>query len=135
VFESLRLRRDEVAAREEVLRQAVRALDDTQRAAFYRDYEARLKDPDTYAVLNWFFVAGLHHFYLGKLARGAVNLGLMLLGLGFLVVAAHLGLAMLFALFIVELPALFRSQLIVANHNVVLGQRLLAQQQAGRPPR
>ena len=54
---------------EEEIRILVRGLPDEQRSIFYNQVEENLKDPDTYAVLNFIFIAGLHHFYLGKRVR------------------------------------------------------------------
>lgn len=56
--------RDTVEAEEERLRARARALPDRERAAFHREATRALRDPDTYGVLNWFLVVGLHHFYL-----------------------------------------------------------------------
>lgn len=74
----------------------------------------RIKDPDTYAVLNWFFVAGLHHFYLANYPRGVVNLTLMLIGLLWI---ESVGLLLILLVFLIELPQLFKSQQIVHAYN------------------
>lgn len=125
MFEAWTLREAEVAAREERLRIALRALGDEQRLAFYRDYNPRLKDPDTYATLNWLMLTGLHHFYLGKLGRGLLNLGIMVAGILLLFLLTPLGIAVLVFILVMELPALFRSQVIVADHNTRMGEALL----------
>ncbi|MCL1484472.1 MAG: hypothetical protein MH208_08940 [Marinobacter sp.] len=64
------LKQEEVDAEEESLRKAARELSEEQRAEFYRQAGKVVKDPDTYAALNWFFIAGLHHFLSGALAMG-----------------------------------------------------------------
>lgn len=125
MFEALSLREAEVRREEEQLREALRALADSERAEFYRRYNQELKDPDTYAVLNWFFLAGLHHMYLGKILRGLVNLVVMLLGVTLLIVGVSFGLVLIVFIFVLELPALFRSQTIVMHHNNQLARRLL----------
>ena len=51
---------------EEALRSEINHLPDELRAQFYNEVKNKIKDPDTYAALNWFFICGLHHFYLGK---------------------------------------------------------------------
>ncbi|MCG8324668.1 MAG: hypothetical protein MI673_04060 [Thiotrichales bacterium] len=117
-----------VDQREEALRQQVNGLDDRQRKAFYTRFDACLKDPDTYAVLNYLFIAGLHHFYLGKWLRGMINLtvftgGVICLLAGF----PEIGIGLLVLITVVELYALFRSQLIVKDHNNRQMQRILGE--------
>ena len=131
MFEAWRVREAQVKAREEALRGRLRQLEDHDRAAFYRIYTPRLKDPDTYAVLNWLALAGLHHFYLGRLGAGALNLGLMLTGLALLFGAPVIGAALIAAVLIAELPALFRSQLVVADYNAALGEETLRELRMG----
>ena len=41
-------------------------LTDEQRKEYYDRFRREVRDPDTYAVLNYFFLAGLHHMYLGN---------------------------------------------------------------------
>jgi len=99
---------------EEALRDDIAKLPKEVRKTYYQLEEQRVKDPDTYAVLNWFFAAGLHHFYLGKHLFGACNLVLMLVGLLFI---ETYGIFLILLVFIVELPQLFRSQNIVHQYN------------------
>ena len=103
----------ELSDREEHLREQIRQLSDEQRKHYYRLERQQLKDPDTYAVLNYFFIAGLHHFYLGRTNRGLINIALMVVGLLLLPLFAPLGVILLITVFIVELPQLFKSQRIV----------------------
>jgi TM2 domain-containing membrane protein YozV len=138
------LTRDRVEAEEERLRGEIRALSDAERKEFYRLAERRLKDPDTYAVLNYLFIAGLHHFYLGKWIRGLFNLAIFLGG-GTLVVvglAVHgfilsdpltLGLALIGFITAAELWALFRAQVIAQDHNNRTMRALLRDLPAQRP--
>ena len=106
-MEQLKLEEDE-------LRKEIAALPTELKKLYFRTEEQRIKDPDTYAVLNYFFLAGLHHFYLGKSLFGALNLLAMLLGIIFF----EFGGWVLFILVIViELPQLFRSQSIVQKYN------------------
>jgi len=112
------LKQNEVDLREEELRIQVRDLPDEKRRAFYERAEHELKDPDTFAVLNYLFIAGLHHFYLGRWFRGLINLavfggGIYLMYLdqwknGFIVIGI---------ITVLELYALFRSQIIVKHFN------------------
>lgn len=115
----------ELSDREERLREQIRKLSDEQRKYYYRLERERLKDPDTYAVLNYFFIAGLHHFYLGRTNRGLINIALMVVGLLVLSLFAPLGVILLVTVFIVELPQLFKSQRIVYAHNLDLMDDIL----------
>lgn len=115
----------ELSDREEHLREQIRQFSDEQRKHYYRLERQQLKDPDTYAVLNYFFIAGLHHFYLGRTNRGLINIALMVVGLLLLPLFAPLGVILLVTVFIVELPQLFKSQRIVYAHNLDLMDDIL----------
>ena len=117
---------------EEALRQQIRQLSDSQRKAYYRLESKRLKDPDTYAVLNYFFIAGLHHFYLGNQRRGIFNLAIMIFGLLMLPLFAPAGVVLLIAIFVWELPQLFKSQQIVYAYNNQVMRDALAEVQQER---
>ena len=114
---------------EEQLRKQVAELSSEHKKQYYALEVAQVKDPDTYAVLNWAFLTGLHHFYLGKWQRGLLNLLLMFIGgiYYFSQLQPLLGGAMILLVFIVELPQLFNSQNIVHSYNNQLMQRLLKQ--------
>ena len=107
----------EVEQEENRIRDAVTALPPDVRKRYYEIMRGRTRDPDTYATLNWFLVAGIHHFYLGKTVRGLINLALFLVGVLLFFVLPPLGVALIAAIFVVELWALFRSQIIVRDHN------------------
>jgi len=109
---------EQVFEAEEQLRKNVRELPDDKRLAFFKAAEQRLKDPDTYAALNYLFIAGLHHFYLGKWARGLLNIAVFLVGVVMLFTPlAIIGILLIAAITSVELYALFKSQIIVQAHN------------------
>tara|TARA_B100001059_G_C17347649_1_gene338993 strand:- start:150 stop:518 length:369 start_codon:yes stop_codon:yes gene_type:complete len=105
---------EQLNAQEEQLRSEVNTLSPDQRKLFYQQEKRLVKDPDTYAVLNWFFAAGLHHFYLGKFQRGAVNLTLMLIGI---LTIYSFGVFLIIVVLLIELPQLFKSQRIVHQYN------------------
>ena len=104
---------------EERLRVAVRALSDDQRRRFYDIANPRLRDPDTYAALNWSLLTGMHHFYLRRWLRGSATL------LSFIGCVAALfsdalrwpAALVLIVILVIELSELFRSQAIVQNYN------------------
>lgn len=117
-----------VKQHEEALRLQVRQLDDSQRKQFYHQFNQQMKDPDTYAVLNYLFLAGLHHFYLGKMSRGWINL--LVFGIGVLLMVVGLGwigLALIVLISVAELKALFQSESVVTDHNNRLMESLLSQ--------
>lgn len=115
---------DDLAFREqeETLRSKVAQLSPELRKQYYQLEEQLVKDPDTYAVLNYFFAAGLHHFYLGKVARGVVNLVLMLIGLALI---PYHGWVLIIFVCVVELPQLFNSQKIVRQYNIDVMREIL----------
>ena len=103
---------------EERIRQLVRELPDDKKALFFQQTAKNLKDPDTYATLNFLFIAGLHHFYLGNWIRGLINISIFFTGVLFLFTGlAVLGILLLIAISIIELKALFKAQLIVQDYN------------------
>ncbi len=103
---------------EERIRRLVREMPDEQRLFFFKQTEQKLKDPDTYATLNYLFIAGLHHFYLGKWIRGLINLSIFLFGVMLLFTGlAILGVLLLIIITVVEFKALFKSQVIIQEYN------------------
>lgn len=120
------LKQEEVEAEEESLREAIRELSDDQRAEFYRQAGKAVKDPDTYAALNWFFITGLHHFYLGRWQWGLVDIGALLVAIGcFSAGLIWVGVGLLLIVYSWELWQLFRSQIIVQDRNNRLYRDLL----------
>ena len=65
MFEGLTLRKEDVANREEAIRQRVGSLEPSLRKTYYQRVGKQIRDPDTYAVLNYFFLAGLHLVVFG----------------------------------------------------------------------
>jgi len=84
------LKQADVDAEEESLRQAIRKLPDEQRREFYQLAGKRVKDPDTYATLNWFFMVGLHHFYLKRWVRGLVDISALMIAIGLFLSLIHI---------------------------------------------
>jgi TM2 domain-containing membrane protein YozV len=112
------LKQGEVDAREEELRLQVRELPDEKRKTFYGRAEKELKDPDTFAVLNYLFIAGLHHFYLGRWLRGLINLVVFSAGVYLIWLEQWSnGLIIIGIITLLEFYALFRSQIIVKHYN------------------
>ncbi|MDQ6956583.1 MAG: hypothetical protein Q9M21_05235 [Mariprofundaceae bacterium] len=112
------LNKQQVQQEEEALRLIIRDLPDDKRKQFYATAKKKLKDPDTFAVLNYIFVTGLHHFYLGHWLRGILNLVVFIVGITLIVMGLwQLGLGIIAATSLLEVYALFRSQLIVQDYN------------------
>lgn len=114
--------------REEALRLRISRLSDKKKQIYFRDLSHSLKDPDTYAVLNWFFVAGLHHFYLGRHAKGGFLLTGWLASFILIFVTQQTmiaGIVLILIIFAIELPALFKSQQIVKLHNLNIREQAL----------
>ncbi|GLR05412.1 TM2 domain-containing protein [Vibrio hyugaensis] len=108
---------EELEKKEEYLRQQVNTLPDEQRKAYFKELKLRLKDPDTYAALNWFFLGGVHHFYLGKYPLFIAELVLFVLGVTGLFLG-HMSAGLIILLLVLyELPHLFFSQKIARQHN------------------
>ena len=129
MFEAFTLKSEEVDQKEDELRSEISALNEEHRKSFYKAFSNNLKDPDTYAVLNFFFITGLHHFYLGNHIQGSINLSGLLAGvilmLGGIDGPWVLGLWIIILIILMELPALFRSQIIVKNYNNLLSEQTL----------
>ncbi len=127
MFEGLKLNKELVEYQNQRLKEKVSNLSDEERKHYYNLLEPALKDHDTYAVLNYLLVAGLHHFYLGKFLRGAVNLIVLASGIGLIFFSDNvlIGILLIIFVLIVELMALFRSQIIVMNHNNLLAEEIL----------
>ena len=120
------LNQREVDAEEERLRALAQSLPDARRNAFFLEAKERLRDPDTYAALNWFFLAGLHHFYLGKWIKGLCNLAVFVAGIVLMFArSVWLGLGLILLVSVWELWALFRAQIIVQDWNNRLYRDLL----------
>ena len=111
---------EQLEKQEELLRSQVNSLPEHQKKEFYERQSKSLKDPDTYATLNWFFLGGFHHCYLGKYALFALELILLIVSIvGF--VLGHPSAFLILALLIIyELPQLFFSQKIARLHNYQL---------------
>jgi TM2 domain-containing membrane protein YozV len=120
------LKQEEVDAQEEAIRLRVRELSDTKRKEYFHRFKKEVKDPDTYAGLNWLFVAGLHHFYLGRIGMGLLDLGVFASGVALLFTPLFiLGIILIMGITIVELWALFRAQVIAQDFNNQLALRIL----------
>ncbi|WP_332874929.1 TM2 domain-containing protein [Psychrosphaera ytuae] len=120
---------DELKQEEDAIRKEITALPDAKRKEYYRLEDKRIKDPDTYAVLNYFFLAGLHHFYLGNELKGILNAMAMLIGI---ILFGMFGWVLILIVLIIELPQLFRSQTIVQAHNNKVMRETLNEVKFGR---
>ncbi len=139
MFEAFTLRSQTVEKQEENLRTTAGELEETERKFFFKRFSEEYKDPDTYAVLNFFFIGGLHHFYLKKYVRGFFNLSLSLCGFvlmftapfqeinDYQVGAFRAGILILALVTIIEIPNLFRSQIIAKDFNNRLSLKIIGE--------
>ncbi|NQY21205.1 MAG: TM2 domain-containing protein [Campylobacteraceae bacterium] len=112
------LNSDDVNNEEERIRKEIFLLDDESKKRFYNNISSEIKDPDTYAVLNWLFITGLHHFYLKKYTKASINFSLFLIS--FILMFSDiflLGIGIFIAVSIMEVNQLFYSQIIVQDYN------------------
>ncbi|MCF7484258.1 hypothetical protein L3V31_21465 [Vibrio sp. J1-1] len=115
---------EQLEQKEELLRSQVNSLPETQKKEFYERQSKKLKDPDTYATLNWFFLGGFHHCYLGKYALFAFELTLLTISIIGLILGHSSALFILVLLVVYELPQLFFSQKIARQHNYKLSCKI-----------
>ncbi len=112
---------------ENKLREQISRLTIEQKRQYYSLEVENLKDPDTYSILHWFFITGLHHFYLGNWQRGIINV--VLLSLGCLLIIndpfAFVGAGLIALTFVIELPQLFNRKNIIHAYNNRLMRELL----------
>ena len=114
------MNKDDIENQEEFLREEINKLDDEKRKLFFTKVEKEIKDPDTYASLNFLFLTGVHHFYLEKWLKGSINLSLFIFGLVLLFGSTFsygIGLGIILSILVLELNELFKSQIIVQNYN------------------
>ncbi len=111
---------EQLEQKEELLRSQVNSLPETQKKEFYERQSKKHKDPDTYATLNWFFLGGFHHFYLGKYSLFALELTLLTVSIIGLSLGHPSAILIIVLQVIYELPQLFFSQKITRQHNYKL---------------
>jgi hypothetical protein len=122
------LNKDFILEQEDYLRSKIQNLSDDDKKLFYLKIENEIKDPDTYATLNWFFLSGLHHLYLKRWFKGVSNLILFIISTLLLFsenIFFGIGIGILITIFIVELSELFNSQSIVSNYNNEITNKVL----------
>ncbi|WP_462163573.1 TM2 domain-containing protein [Pseudoalteromonas xiamenensis] len=115
---------EQLEENEELLRKQVNLLPEVQKKEFYNRQSKKLKDPDTYATFNWFFLGGFHHCYLGKYGLFALEITMLLVSVVGIVLGHTSALLILMLLVIYELPQLFFSQKIVRQHNYDLSCKI-----------
>lgn len=109
----------ELNLEESDLRQQIAGLDAPAQERYHLFASDSLKSPATYALLNWFFLLGAHHFYLHRWVRGLINLTLTAAALYLLITQdarTYAGILFL-AVAIIEVPQLLNYELIVHAFN------------------
>jgi TM2 domain-containing membrane protein YozV len=119
---------DEALQKEDSLRTRVSQLDEDKRKIYYSRIKKSIKDPDTYAVLNWLFIAGLHHFYLKNYLRGFLNLVGFMIGIISLFSGQIIfGIVIISVILVFELYELFFSQSIIIEYNNKISEDILSE--------
>ncbi len=113
--------------REEKIRVLASELPGDKRLLFWTQVQKKLKDPDTYAAMNFAFMFGLHHFYVGKWIRGLLAISLFMLGLIILFFVPMVGILLIACVICSAIPALFRSETIVRQYNNELMEQMYRQ--------
>ena len=110
---------EEIEEREENIRERTKNITGDQRVLYYKEVKKRIKDADTYATLNYFFIVGLHHFYLGKWIRGCLDIFIFVIGIFFIFSPGFeiFGILIIVMITLIEIYCLFRSESIVKHYN------------------
>ena len=110
---------------EKSLKDDIQKLPQDTKAKYFSEFSNRVKDPDTYAVLNWLFLGGIHHFYLGRFITFGIEMTLLVFALTCYLAGFPVSLLILLGIAIYELPQLFFSQRIVREYNLKLSSKIL----------
>lgn len=117
-------RKEEIDLKEKELEEKVRNLHKEQKKIYFKEQSKRLKDPDDYAVYNYFFFGGFHHLYLGSYLTFAFEFSLFLLAIVLLSQGCMWAILIFVGLAIYELPQLFMSQIIVRERNLEISKEI-----------
>ena len=126
---------EELASQEEKHRERERSLSDDKLLTYRQEFQRKVKDPDTYAVLVYAFGFGLHHLYLGRwfefLLDFACSVVFWISVLGWIFSGEGLPISVTLIAVVYNaydfVRCLFFAQNIVRKHNLDLSQRILAQ--------
>ncbi len=111
------LNQQKVNDEEERIRLVIRELSDEVRKKIFSESKRKIKDPDTYAALNYALVAGLHHCYLGQYFRVLIEFGLFAFGIFLLFNDFSVGIVFVVSMLLLEFYELTRSQIVVQHFN------------------
>lgn len=117
----------ELNLEESVLREQVASLPPVLQDQFQQLVGASRKSASTYANLNLLCLLGVHHFYLQRWLRGSLNF-VSTVGAIYLLFSASspiIGISVLLANIIIEIPQLLNIRHIVHAHNIRIMQQSL----------
>jgi hypothetical protein len=117
----------ELNLEESILREQVAALSLEQQQHYRQLVDQARKNANTYGKLNLLCLIGVHHFYLQRWPRGGLNL-VSTLGAVYLLSTASsplIGLSVLVANIIIEVPQMLNIEHIVHAHNIRAMQQSL----------
>jgi TM2 domain-containing membrane protein YozV len=112
---------------EDAIREKIAQLSPELRKAYYIQESERLKDPDTYAVLCYGLMCGIHHLYLRKYTSAIVDVMLLVSCIIVFILSAPLGLVGFCVLAARGLYFLFTSKNEVEKYNLALMKEILAE--------
>lgn len=125
IFKSISKDIKEIEDKEENLRKQISKLSSPYRKNYYRELEGKLKDPDTYAVINWvMYFGGFHNLYLGLYKTFFIEFSIAFICYSLLILGLEIAIIPLICMYIYELPALFFSQKIVRYKNYQISKEL-----------
>lgn len=117
----------ELNLEESVLREQVIALPHVSQEQFQDLMASSRKSADVYGRLNLLCLLGVHHFYLQRWLRGGLNLlsSIAAIYLLFATSSPAIGLSVLLANIIIEIPQLLNIKHIVHAYNIRVMQQSL----------
>ncbi len=118
---------DNIQNEDDLIRQKIAQLSPELRKAYYTQESERLKDPDTYAVLCYGLMCGIHHLYLHKYTSALIDVMLLVACIIVFFLNTTLGLIGFCALAARGLYFLFSSKNEVEKYNLELMKKILVE--------
>lgn len=116
---------DEFEKEDEDLRKNISELSKSGRKEFFKRSEKAVLDPDTYSTIHWLlYVGGFHNLYLKEYKTFGIEFSIGIIGFLLFLGGLESAIFILFALYLIELPALFFSQKIVKIKNYEISKKI-----------
>jgi TM2 domain-containing membrane protein YozV len=119
--------RFELEDKELELMNKIAEMEPNKRKQYYLLESKEIRDPDTYATCCYFFMCGIHDFYLGKFLAGILSIigAFIFLFSIFVPSTAPVGWVVIAIILIRSTYCLLSSQKIVLKHNLKKMQQIL----------